>query len=82
MIKYVVGIFPLLALASIELGNPYFSMILIPFACIFAIPTCFIAIRSLAKGKDPVWAIFSLVCGSTAAIFGVLGIGILISETI
>tara|TARA_Y100000296_G_C5103764_1_gene221413 strand:+ start:47 stop:304 length:258 start_codon:yes stop_codon:yes gene_type:complete len=82
LIKYLASIFPILALASIALGNPYFSVILISLACIVAIPTCFLAIRSLTKGTDQVWAIFSLVFGSTAALFGVLGIGMLISETI
>lgn len=82
LIKYFVGVFPVVALFSLMLGNPFFSMILISVGCLIAIPVSFFAVKSLSAGNDVTWAIISLFCSSTAAIFGFIGLGIVFSESI
>ncbi len=81
-IKYFVGTFPVVSLLSLAMGNPYLSIIFISVGCLIAIPISFVAVKSLALGEDTTWAITSLCCSSTAAIFGLIGIGLAISESI
>ncbi len=72
--KYIVGAFPLFALASILLGNPYFSIMTLVVAGFVSIPVCFFAIKALTQGVDKVWAITSLACSSTFALLTVVAL--------
>ncbi|TBW58103.1 hypothetical protein EZI54_04400 [Marinobacter halodurans] len=72
-LAYFAGMFPVIAVLSVFSGNPYLSILLIGLACIVAIPVSYIAIRNLAKGVDLRWSVISLLCSSTAAMFGLLG---------
>lgn len=63
----------MIAALSLIAGNPYFSFILIASACLVAIPVSGIAVRNLCKGVHLRWSIISLLCSSTAALFGLLG---------
>ena len=78
LLRYIVGTFPLIAVISAFLGNPYFSVLLIALSCFIAIPVSYFAIRSLANGANKIWAIVSLICSSTAALFGLIGITVAI----
>ena len=82
LIKYFVGTFPIIAVFSLAMGNPYLSIILISSGCLIAIPISFFAVKSLSVGENTTWAITSLCCSSTAAIFGLIGIGLAISKSI
>lgn len=73
MLKYFLGIFPVLAIASVAAGNPYFTLILLAIACIIAVPVSYVACKNIVQRRDMRWSIVSLVCSSTAAFMGLLG---------
>jgi len=81
-IKYFLAIFPVIALLSIFLGNPYLSILLILIALVIAIPVTIFAIKDLANETNKIWAITSLCCSSSAAFIGVLVLIVLASEAI
>ena len=78
LLRYIIGTFPLIAVISLFLGNPYFSFSLVALSCLIAIPVSYFAIKSLANGVNKKWAVVSLMCSSTAALFGLIGITVVI----
>jgi predicted permease len=74
LLQYFIGIFPVLAVSSVFLGNPYLSILLILIAGLVAIPVTFFAIKSLTNGINKRWAVVSLVCSSTAAFLAFIGL--------
>lgn len=75
---YLIGMFPLLALLTVFVGNPYLTITLIALSMVIAIPVSGIAFYFLVNKTNIMWSMISLVCSSTAVILGLLVVPALI----